>query len=132
MKIILDFNNYGTIKDKKQKGYKMKKKLIAKYDLIDCKDDYECDVHLENFKGNLNYYFDKFIGCEVKVKGENMTWKKLSGVKKFYLDNVMDIFEKVIPSTSQLNFYLWQTSENNFQAKCSHHDGTEKYYYKIK
>ena len=110
----------------------MKKKLIAKYDLIDCKDDYECDVHLENFKGNLNYYFDKFIGCEVKVKGENMTWKRLSGVKKFYLDNVMDIFENVIPNTSQLNFYLWQISKNSFQAKCSHHDGTENYYYKIK
>ena len=79
-----------------------------------------------------NLYYDKFIGCEVKVKGENMTWKRLSGVKKFYLDNVMDIFEKVIPNTSQLNFYLWQTGINSFQAECGHHDGTEKYYYKIR
>ena len=44
----------------------------------------------------------------------------------------MDIFEKVKPNTSQLNFYLWQTGINSFQANCGHHDGTEKYYYKIK
>ena len=82
----------------------MKKKLIAKYDLIDCKDDHDCDVHLENFKGNLDYYFNKYLGHKVIVKGKNMTWKKLSGLKNFDLDNVMDIFEKVIPNTSQLNF----------------------------
>jgi len=110
----------------------MKKKLIAKYDLIDCKDDHDCDVHWENFKGNLDYYFNKYLGHKVIVKGKNMTWEKLSGSKDFDLDNVMDIFEKVKPNTSQLNFYLWQTGINSFQANCGHHDGTEKYYYKIK
>ena len=40
--------------------------------------------------------------------GINMTWKNLSGTKEFYLGNIMNIFEKVVPNTSQLNFYLWQ------------------------
>jgi hypothetical protein len=110
----------------------MKKKLLAKYDLIDCKDDYDCDVHWENFKGSLDYYFNKYIGYKVIVKGKNMTWRNLSGTKDFYLSNVTDIFRKVVPNTSELNFCLWQTGKNKFQAVCSHHDGREKYYYEIK
>jgi|TARA_R110002050_G_scaffold210082_1_gene346054 hypothetical protein len=108
------------------------KKLIAKYDLIDCKDDYDCDVHWENFKDDLDYYFNKYLGCKVIVKGKNMTWRNLSGLKNFNLDNVMDIFEKVIPQTSQLDFYLYQTGKNNFKATVGHHDGAEQYYYKVK
>ena len=61
-----------------------------------------------------------------------MTWKKLSGLKSFDLDNVMDIFKKVAPQTSQLNFYLYQTSKNTFKAIVSHHDSREQYYYKVK
>jgi|TARA_R100001460_G_scaffold104878_1_gene150936 hypothetical protein len=110
----------------------MKKKLIAKYDLIDCKDDFDCDIEWENFKGNLEYYFNKYLGYKVIVKAKNVTWKNLSGYKSFDLDNVINIFEKVKPDASQLNFYLWQTGINSFQAKCGHHDGLEKYYYKIK
>ena len=67
----------------------MKKKLLAKYDLIDCKDDYDCDVHWENFKGNLDYYFNKYIGHKVIVKGKNMTWKNLSGLKKIVSDSAL-------------------------------------------
>ena len=110
----------------------MKKELIAKYDLINCKDDFDCDVHYENFTGNLQYYFNKYLGHKVMVKGKNMTWKKLNGIKEFYLEDCIDIFEKVIPNTSQLDFYLWQTGKNKFQAVCGHHDGSEKYYYEIK
>ena len=61
-----------------------------------------------------------------------MTWRNLSGLKNFNLDNVMDIFEKVIPQTSQLDFYLYQTGKNNFKATVGHHDGAEQYYYKVK
>ena len=61
-----------------------------------------------------------------------MTWKNLSGLKTFNLDNVIDIFEKVIPQTSELNFYLYQTGKNTFKANVSHHDGREQYYYKVK
>ena len=108
------------------------KKLIAKYDLIDCKDDYDCDVHWENFKGNLDFYFNKYLGYQVMVKGKNMTWRNLSGSKSFNLDNVIDIFKKVVPETSQLNFYLYQTGKNTYKADVGHHDGREQYYYKVK
>ncbi len=109
-----------------------KKELIAKYDLIDCKDDFDCDVHWENFKGNLQYYFNKYIGHKVIVKGKNMTWQNLSGLKNFYLDDVIDIFEKVVPKTNQLKFYLYQTGKNTYKADVGHHDGREQYHYKIK
>ena len=115
-----------------ERGSVMKKKLIAKYDLIDCKDDYDCDVEWENFKGNLDYYFNKYIGQEVFIKGKNMTWRNLSGLKNFNLNDVIDIFKEVIPQTSNLNFYLYQTGKNTFKADVSHHDGIEQYHYKIK
>ena len=87
-------------------------------------------LHFEDFDNDLIEEFEKHIGKDVFVKGENMTWRNLEGEKRFVLESPIDIFEQIAPETN-LTFYIWKTNDNEYEIKLSHHDSPTGEYYSL-
>tara|TARA_R110002051_G_scaffold69846_1_gene125630 strand:- start:2488 stop:2964 length:477 start_codon:yes stop_codon:yes gene_type:complete len=87
-------------------------------------------VHFEDFDYDIQDEFEKHIGKEVYVMGENMTWRNLEGEKTFTLDKPIDIFREIAPETD-LTFYIWKTNDNEYEIKISHHDSPMGEYYSL-
>ena len=112
----------------------MKKEIIASYNTMYCGDPLEVEIYYETFIDEINAEFKKFLNKNVYVNAKNIGWRALEGIKEFTLNDTNQIFEEVIPNTSDLTFYLWKIGKNKYHAKCSHHDAPtgENYYYNIK
>ncbi len=93
-------------------------------------DYYIGELHFEDFDYDIQEEFEKHIGKDVFVKGENMTWRNLEGEKTFTLNKPIDIFREIAPETD-LTFYIWKTNDNEYEIKLSHHDSPTGEYYSL-
>ena len=66
-----------------------------------------------------------------KIKGSQMGWKNLGGVKTMRAVNGKELLEGILPNTSE--FTLWvEKTKTQIIIKCSHHDSPMGEYYCVK
>lgn len=94
-------------------------------------DPYIDELHWEDFEQRLDDEFTQHIGKEVKVEAYNMGWRNLSGHKEFTINKPIDVFNEVIPNTSQLTFKIDKLSENKYTIRISHHDSPMGEHYEL-
>ena len=95
---------------------------IAVYDPLECEDDINQEAHWEDFQNDLEDEFDNHTGKHVFVTGENIGWQNLNHEFIFELKNAMDIFNNLIPKTSDLTYYLYKIEKDKYAARIFHHD----------
>ena len=94
-------------------------------------DPYIDELHWEDFEQRLEDEFHQHIGKEARVEGYNMGWRNLSGHKEFTINKPIDVFNEVIPNTSQLTFKIDKLSENKYTIRISHHDSPMGEHYEL-
>ena len=90
------------------------------------------EIYYENLIEDINWEFKNKKGMLVKVKGSNITWRNLEGVKEFILNEPNDILNEIIPANTDFCFYLDKINNNEYEVILSHHDSPTGEYYNIK
>tara|TARA_A100001015_G_scaffold124018_1_gene137468 strand:+ start:1923 stop:2255 length:333 start_codon:yes stop_codon:yes gene_type:complete len=83
---------------------------------------YADDEEYEDFIYDLGY-FEKYLGKEVFVKGENLNWRGSCGEITFILEDIKQIFEKLVHQDTDFSFLIRGTEgKSNYIARSSNHD----------
>tara|TARA_R100000329_G_scaffold129033_1_gene107921 strand:+ start:968 stop:1300 length:333 start_codon:yes stop_codon:yes gene_type:complete len=83
---------------------------------------YADDEEYEDFIYDLGY-FEKYLGKEVFVKGENLNWLGSCGDMTFILQDIKQIFKKLVHQDTDFSFSIRGTEgKSNYIARSSNHD----------
>jgi hypothetical protein len=106
---------------------------FAIYDPLECEHEMDQETHWEDFQNDLEEEFDDHCGKHVFIKGKNIGWQNLDHQWVFELKDAMDIFNNLIPKTSDLTYYLYKLDHDKYAALIYHHDAPtgETYEFKI-
>lgn len=88
---------------------------------------YADDDEFEDFKFMINEEFAQHINKVVNVKGKDLTWARLTGSKKFYLMQPMDIVTELVPRNTDFTYRMEKVGEMKYKVASSNHDSTEYY-----
>ena len=88
---------------------------------------YADDDEFENFKFMIKEEFAQHINKVVNVKGKDLTWARLTGSKKFYLMQPMDIVTELVPRDTDFTYRMEKVGEMKYKVASSNHDSTEYY-----
>ena len=88
---------------------------------------YADDDEFEDFKFMINEEFAQHVNKVVNVKGKDLTWAKLTGSKKFYLLNPMDIVTELVPKDTDFTYRMEKVGKMKYKVASSNHDSTEYY-----
>ena len=88
---------------------------------------YADEDEFEDFKFMINEEFAQHLNKVVNVKGKDLTWAKLTGSKKFYLLNPMDIVKELVPKDADFTYRMEKVGKMKYKVASSNHDGTEYY-----
>ena len=88
---------------------------------------YADDDEFENFKFMINEEFAQHVNKVVNVKGKDLTWARLTGSKKFYLMQPMDIVTELVPRNTDFTYRMEKVGEMKYKVASSNHDSTEYY-----
>ena len=88
---------------------------------------YADDDEFEDFKFMINEEFAQHINKVVNVKGKDLTWARLTGSKKFYLLNPMDIVKELVPRDADFTYRMEKVGKMKYKVASSNHDSTEYY-----
>ena len=88
---------------------------------------YADDDEFENFKFMIEEEFAQHINKVVNVKGKDLTWARLTGSKKFYLMQPMDIVTELVPRNTDFTYRMEKVGEMKYKVASSNHDSTEYY-----
>lgn len=80
--------------------------------------DFEYDI-IEEFTQHLNKV--------VNVKGKDLTWARLTGSKKFYLIEPLDIVKQLVPLNTDFTYRMEKVGKMKYKVASSNHDSTEYY-----
>ena len=88
---------------------------------------YADDDEFEDFKFMINEEFAQHINKVVNVKGKDLTWARLTGSKKFYLMQPMDIVTELVPRDADFTYRMEKVGKMKYKVASSNHDSTEYY-----
>ena len=88
---------------------------------------YADDDEFENFKFMIKDEFTQHLNKVVNVKGKDLTWARLTGSKKFYLMQPMDIVTELVPRNTDFTYRMEKVGEMKYKVASSNHDSTEYY-----
>tara|TARA_R100001079_G_scaffold85284_1_gene48071 strand:- start:69 stop:446 length:378 start_codon:yes stop_codon:yes gene_type:complete len=88
---------------------------------------YADDDEFEDFKFMINEEFAQHVNKVVNVKGKDLTWARLTGSKKFYLMQPMDIVTELVPRNTDFTYRMEKVGEMKYKVASSNHDSTEYY-----
>ena len=88
---------------------------------------YADDDEFENFKFMIKEEFAQHINKVVNVKGKDLTWARLTGSKKFYLLDPLDIVTQLVPKDTDFTYRMEKVGEMKYKVASSNHDSTEYY-----
>ena len=88
---------------------------------------YADDDEFEDFKFMINEEFAQHINKVVNVKGKDLTWARLTGSKKFYLMQPMDIVTELVPKDTDFTYRMEKVGKMKYKVASSNHDSTEYY-----
>ena len=88
---------------------------------------YADDDEFEDFKFMINEEFAQHINKVVNVKGKDLTWARLTGSKKFYLMQPMDIVTELVPRDTDFTYRMEKVGKMKYKVASSNHDSTEYY-----
>ena len=88
---------------------------------------YADEDEFEDFKFMINEEFAQHINKVVNVKGKDLTWARLTGSKKFYLMQPMDIVTELVPRNTDFTYRMEKVGEMKYKVASSNHDSTEYY-----
>jgi hypothetical protein len=88
---------------------------------------YADDEDYENFLYDLGY-FEKYLGKEVFVQGNNLDWRGSCGEMTFILEDIKQVFEKLVHQDTDFSFEILKSKEpNTYRARSSNHDCNSKF-----
>ena len=88
---------------------------------------YADDDEFEDFKFMINEEFAQHINKVVNVKGKDLTWARLTGSKKFYSMQPMDIVTELVPRNTDFTYRMEKVGKMKYKVASSNHDSTEYY-----
>ena len=88
---------------------------------------YADDEEFENFKYDIAEEFTQHLNKVVNVKGKDLTWARLTGSKKFYLMQPMDIVTELVPRNTDFTYRMEKVGKMKYKVASSNHDSTEYY-----
>ena len=88
---------------------------------------YADDEEFENFKFMIKEEFTQHLNKVVNVKGKDLTWARLTGSKKFYLLDPLDIVTQLVPKDTDFTYRMEKVGEMKYKVASSNHDSTEYY-----
>ena len=88
---------------------------------------YADDDEFEDFKFMIKEEFTQHVNKVVNVKGKDLTWARLTGSKKFYLMQPMDIVTELVPRNTDFTYRMEKVGEMKYKVASSNHDSTEYY-----
>jgi hypothetical protein len=88
---------------------------------------YADDDEFENFKFMIKDEFTQHLNKVVNVKGKDLTWARLTGSKKFYLLDPLDIVTQLVPKDTDFTYRMEKVGEMKYKVASSNHDSTEYY-----
>jgi len=88
---------------------------------------YADDDEFEDFKFMINEEFAQHVNKVVNVKGKDLTWARLTGSKKFYLIQPMDIVTELVPRNTDFTYRMEKVGKMKYKVASSNHDSTEYY-----
>jgi len=88
---------------------------------------YADDDEFEDFKFMINEEFAQHVNKVVNVKGKDLTWARLTGSKKFYLMQPMDIVTELVPRNTDFTYRMEKVGKMKYKVASSNHDSTEYY-----
>ena len=89
--------------------------------------NYEQEMHHDDFKISVNEEFRKYIGARCKVHSNNFGWNNDSIHQEFILEETDDLIWKVLPET-ELDCAIYRVNVLKYRYDVSHHDGKENYF----
>ena len=88
---------------------------------------YADDDEFEDFKFMINEEFAQHVNKVVNVKGKDLTWARLTGSKKFYLIEPLDIVKQLVPINTDVTYRMEKVGKMKYKVASSNHDSTEYY-----
>ena len=88
---------------------------------------YADDDEFEDFKFMIKEEFTQHVNKVVNVKGKDLTWARLTGSKKFYLLDPLDIVTQLVPKDTDFTYRMEKVGEMKYKVASSNHDSTEYY-----
>ena len=88
---------------------------------------YADDDEFENFKFMIKEEFTQHLNKVVNVKGKDLTWARLTGSKKFYLLDPLDIVTQLVPKDTDFTYRMEKVGKMKYKVASSNHDSTEYY-----
>ena len=95
---------------------------FAIYDPSEAKNDIDSEIHWEDFLTSLKDEFKDYLGKQMFVEGYEMGWQRRSGTMEFMIEDSRDVFDKIIPDTQHLSYYLYKLDKHKYVARIYHHD----------
>ena len=79
------------------------------------------------FEYDITEEFTQHLNKVVNVKGKDLTWARLTGSKKFYLIEPLDIVKQLVPINTDFTYRMEKVGKMKYKVASSNHDGTEYY-----
>ena len=79
------------------------------------------------FEYDITEEFTQHLNKVVNVKGKDLTWARLTGSKKFYLIEPMDIVKELVPRDTDFTYRMEKVGKMKYKVASSNHDSTEYY-----
>jgi len=79
------------------------------------------------FEYDITEEFTQHLNKVVNVKGKDLTWARLTGSKKFYLMQPMDIVTELVPKDTDFTYRMEKVGKMKYKVASSNHDSTEYY-----
>jgi hypothetical protein len=79
------------------------------------------------FEYDIKEEFTQHLNKVVNVKGKDLTWARLTGSKKFYLIEPLDIVKQLVPINTDFTYRMEKVGKMKYKVASSNHDSTEYY-----
>jgi len=79
------------------------------------------------FEYDITEEFTQHLNKVVNVKGKDLTWARLTGSKKFYLIEPLDIVKQLVPINTDFTYRMEKVGKMKYKVASSNHDSTEYY-----
>ena len=79
------------------------------------------------FEYDITEEFTQHLNKVVNVKGKDLTWARLTGSKKFYLIEPLDIVNQLVPINTDFTYRMEKVGKMKYKVASSNHDSTEYY-----
>ena len=84
---------------------------------------YANEDEFEYFVEDLDFYFDRYLGKEVFVRGTNLNWRGQDGEKYFLLEDTKQIFRELVHLDTDFTFSISKArGRNTYKATSTNHD----------